>query len=137
MKKSLVKHRELEPHHRYQLEIIFLFTVGLLLLLPYYLIMEEFRVNMLDWQWYFFWPWMSFFVLYSMYMRRKIRPEERIKPLKRPIVHWVLLGLVIVFYNLQPGSLEKLQSIDLMFIIFSIFLADSYWDFRNMVTRNQ
>jgi hypothetical protein len=122
----------LHPHHIYQLEIIFLFAVGVFLLFPFYLIVEEYRLDMTMWQWYFMIPWMSFFTIYSLRERNKIPAEERINPLKRPIVHWVLLGIGIVFIHIQPIDYERIYSIDIAFSIFSIFLADSYWDFRNL-----
>lgn len=130
--KGFKKHKDLEPHHRYQLEVVLLFSASLLLLLPYYLIMEEMRVDMHMWQWYFFWPWLIFYTLYSLRIRKKITLAERISPLKRPIVHWVLLGILMVLFHLQPDTLNHLKSVDLMFVIFSLFLADSYWDFKNI-----
>jgi len=130
--KGFKKHKDLEPHHRYQLEVIFLFFASLLLLLPYYLIMEEMLVDMHIWQWYFFWPWLIFYTIYSLKIRKDIKESERINPLKRPIIHWALLGIVIVLLHLQPSTLNRLQSVDLMFVIFSIFLADSYWDFKKI-----
>ena len=130
--KRFVKHSDLAPHHRYQLEVIFVFTLGLILLLPYYLIIEEFRLDMNVFQWYFFWPWTLFYVMYSLNTRKKIKPEERINPIKRHIGYWVLLGLLIIFVHLQPSTLNRMQSLDLMFIILSLFLADSYWDFKQI-----
>lgn len=128
---GFTSHRSLEPHHRYQLEVIFLFTFGLLLFLPFYLALQEFDIDIQTWQWAFFCPWMLFYGWYSMDMRKKIKPEEKISPLKRPIGHWVLLGLTIVFFQIQPTNLKHIYSLDLMFFIFSLFLADSYWDFTS------
>ena len=125
-----IKHHNLSAHHRYQLEVVLLFAVGFFLYIPYFIFMEEYNLEMQVWQWYFFWPWMIFYILYSLNTRRKIRQEARISPLRRPIAHWVLLGVSLIALHIQPTDLEKLQSVDLMFIIFSLFMADSYWDFR-------
>ena len=132
--KGFIQHKNLEPHHRYQLEVIFLFTFGLLLFLPFYLAINEFDMDLQKWQWVFFWPWMLFYGIYSLNMRKKIKPEERISPLKRPIAHWVLLGLAIIFFQIQPHTVEHIYSLDLMFFIFSLFLADSYWDFNSKLS---
>jgi hypothetical protein len=131
---GFIKHKSLEPHHRYQLEVIFLFAFGLLLFLPFYLALDEFDINMQTWQWVFFCPWMLFYIIYSLSMRKKITPEERVNPLKRPIAHWVLLGLTIVSFQMQPQNLTHIYSLDLMFFIFSLFLADSYWDFTSRLS---
>lgn len=127
-----LRHYELQPHHKYQLEVVLLFVFGFFLYIPYHLLMEELGLELTVWQWYFFWPWMTFYALYTFNTRRKIKARERINPLKRPIGHWVLLGIALTALHLQPGDLEQLQSLDLMFAVFSLFLADSYWDFTNI-----
>jgi|SRR3989338_4449854 len=128
----LLKHCELQPHHKYQLEVVLLFVFGFFLYIPYHLLLDELQLETQTWQWYFFWPWMIFYVLYTFNTRRKIKPSERIAPLKRPIGHWVLLGVALTALHLEPGDLRQLQSLDLMFAVFSLFLADSYWDFTNI-----
>jgi len=80
-------------------------------------------------QWYFTIPWTAIFVAWGLTLRGKIPQGERITPLKRPIVHWVLLGIAIIAYQLEPVNLERYYSFDLTFVIFTLFLADSYWDF--------
>lgn len=127
---ELKKHHQLQPRHKYQLEVIFLFVTGLFLFVPYYLILDEFGLDKLKYQWYFFWPFMAFYIIYSLYTRNKIRDEEKINPYKRHLVYWMLLGLIIIFFQIQPNDLEKLQSIDISFLVFTLFLADSYWDFK-------
>jgi len=126
------KHCDLSPHHRYQLEIIFLYTVCLFLFIPYYLFLEEFQLDKSSYQWYFFFPFMIFYTVYSLNTRNKITDEEKINPRKRHIIHWVLFGLIVIFMQLQPSDLSKLQSVDLSFFVFSLFLADSYWDFKKI-----
>ena len=94
--------------------------------------MKTYNVAIETWQWYFFWPWMIFYVIYCLHERNKIGPEKRISPLKRPIVHWVLLGLTSLALLLQPNDLEKMHSLNYAFIVFSLFIADGYWDFREL-----
>jgi hypothetical protein len=127
-----LSHASLAPHHKYQLEVIFLFIAGFFLFFPFYYILEMYHLNQQAWQWVFFVPWMAFYAVYSLRTRASIPPEERINPLKRPLVHWILLGLSIVFLHMQPTKLDHMVSIDIAFSIFSLFLADSYWDFTEM-----
>ncbi len=127
----LTKYSDLLPHHRYQLEVILLFAIGIFLFIPYYLFMDEFNLNMDRWQWYFFVPWIVFYAIYSLNMRSQTKPEEAITPLKRPIVHWALLGILIIFFHLQTNGAVLLRSVDIMFAIATVFLADSYWDFKH------
>lgn len=125
----LQQHHELCPHHRYQLEVIFLFVFGFFLLFPYYLLIEELGLETELWQWAFSAPWILFYSWYSLATRDKIPKSERRRPMKRPIGHWILLGLALLLLHLQPTNLKNLYSFDLMFAAFTLFLADSYWDF--------
>ncbi|MFA4831378.1 MAG: hypothetical protein WC862_04425 [Patescibacteria group bacterium] len=127
-----LSHHRLHPRHIYQLEIIFLFAAGIFLMFPYYLLVEEYRLDMTVWQWYYIIPWMIFYTLYGLKQRAKIPADERISPLKRPIGHWMLLGITIIMIHLQPINLERIYGIDAAFAILSLFLADSYWDFKKL-----
>jgi hypothetical protein len=80
-------------------------------------------------QWYFTLPWTALYMYMGLKFREKIPKGERISPLKRPIVHWILLGIAIIAYQLEPVNLMRYYSFDFTFIIFTLFLADSYWDF--------
>ena len=130
------KRCHLDRFHRYQLEVIFLFVFGFFLFFPYYILVEELMLDMQVWQWYFFFPWMGFYVVYSLWVRNRIPASERNRPLKRPIVHWLLLGIFwLCFFHIQPVDLEKSRAIDYAFAIFTFFLADSYWDFHERICR--
>jgi hypothetical protein len=129
---SSLKHHNLSTHHHYQFSVIFLFIFGFFLFFPYYLLMQEFNLNIHLWQWFFFVPWMIFYIYYSLKQRSKIPPQEQKNPLVRPIGHWVLLGLSIVFLMYQPSDLRDMDSINIAFIILSLFVADGYWDYRNL-----
>ncbi len=124
------KHHHLPAHHHYQMACIFLFIFGFFFFFPYYIIMSEYNLDMQTYQWYFFIPWMLFYIIYCLKERIKIGEEERVGPMKRPIIHWIILGLSIVYMATQSNDLEKLQSLYYAFIIFSLFVADGYWDFR-------
>ncbi len=126
----LIPHHELTIHERYRLEVFFLYVSGFFLLFPFYMFVELYGFDSTVWQWYFFVPWMLFYIVYSLRMRAGIPAREEVKPLKRHIIHWVLLGLTIIFIHLQPSSLSDLRSFDYSFMIFTLFLADSYWDFK-------
>ncbi|PIR75503.1 MAG: hypothetical protein CO030_00950 [Candidatus Magasanikbacteria bacterium CG_4_9_14_0_2_um_filter_42_11] len=122
-------HNELHPHHIYQLEVIFLFFIGFCLFFAYFLIMDYCRVDMAVAQWYFVAPWTAVYTLWCLKLRTRIPTAERISPLKRPIIHWMLFGILLLAYQLQPVDLARLYSFDITFFVFTIFLADSYWDF--------
>ena len=84
--------------------------------------MSEYNLDMQTYQWYFFIPWMLFYIIYCLKERIKIGEEERVGPMKRPIIHWIILGLSIVYMATQSNDLEKLQSLYYAFIIFSLWI---------------
>ncbi len=127
------KHHNLSAHHHYQIGAIFLFIFGFFLFFPFYMLVQELNLDILDWQWYFFWPWLIFYVVYCMQMRSKIPPDELRSPLLRPIGHWVLLGITTLMLYLQPAPLHSLKTIDIAFLVLSVFVADGYWDFRKLL----
>ena len=127
------KHHNLSAHHHYQIGAIFLFFFGFFLFFPFYMLVQELNLDILDWQWYFFWPWLIFYVVYCLQMRSKIPPNELRSPLLRPIGHWVLLGITTLMLYLQPAPLHSLRTIDIAFLVLSVFVADGYWDFRKIM----
>ena len=126
------KHHDLTAHHHYQITVIFLFIFLIFLFVPFYFLVEEYHLDLQEYQWYFFIPMLIFYTVYCLKERGKIEPGERIDPLKRPIMHWVLLGISLIILHLQPqeNHLEKITALNWAFLIFSLFMADSYWDFK-------
>ncbi len=125
------KHTDLEPHHKYQLEVILLFVAGFFLFFPYYYLVEDvYQLNMEALQWYFFIPWITFYVFVSLRTRAKVTTREYIPARKRHTGYWILLGIALVWLQIENIALTPLYSLDIMYIVFSLFLADSYWDFR-------
>lgn len=94
--------------------------------------MVEFNLDKDFWQWVFFAPWLTFYIIYNLIQRNKISKAEERNPINRPIIHWVLLGLSLLAIQLQPNDLEKMKSINVMFIVFSLFVADGYWDYKTL-----
>lgn len=130
------KHTDLEPHHMYQLEVIFLFVAGFFLFFPFYFLVENvYLLNMHTWQWYFFWPWIMIYTLLSLRTRSKVQKREYTPARKRHTTYWIVLGITIVWIQIQHISLTPLYTLDIMYMVFSLFLADSYWDFRDTTTR--
>ncbi len=82
--------------------------------------------------WYIVILWSLGYTGYCLRLRDSIGPSERISPLKRPIGHWVILGIALIYLNvLETAEAQRLYpAINFSFIIFTLFLSDSYWDFK-------
>lgn len=130
--KWTIAHPHICAHHRYQLEVIFLFIAGFFLIFPYYLFLETYGLSVETWQWLFFIPWLAFYISYCLYERNQIPDTEMRAPLIRPIGHWVIFGLSLVVMHEESQLFHGLgtEALDLAFIVFSLFLADSYLDFH-------
>ncbi len=127
-----IKHQHLCPHHHYQMTVILTYFFSFFILFPFYLLLDELKLDKNVWQWFFFVPWTIIYILYNLKQRAKIKDTERIEPLKRPIIHWIILGITITALLIQPINLEgRMIILDYSFIIFTLFVADGYWDFKN------
>lgn len=127
-----IKHHCLCPHHHYQMTVILTYFFSFFIFFPFYLLLDELKLDKNIWQWSFFIPWIIIYSFYNLKQRMKIKDNERINPLKRPIIHWLLLGITIIALLIQPIDLSgRLIVLDYSFIVFSIFVADGYWNFKN------
>lgn len=76
--------------------------------------------------------WIVAYTAYGLWLRSRIPDQARVDGLQRPILHWVLLGIAIVYFNVvRPSDFQFLYPIiNLGFIVFTLFSADAHWDFR-------
>ena len=91
--------------------------------------MKDAGLDIATYQWYFTIPWTIVYTLSCLWLRSNVPPGDQIAPLKRPLVHWVLLGILLIAYQTVPTDLSRLYSFDIPFIVFTLFMADAYWDF--------
>lgn len=118
------------PHHRYQLDVILLFSSGVFLLIPYLYLLEEYQLSIITWQWAFFIPFMLLYISYSLLLRSRIDHSEYVPPLKRTLIPWILLGTTIIsWWYVSPPRLTMPMALPIAFVIASIFVVDAYYDF--------
>ncbi|HBU07245.1 MAG TPA: hypothetical protein DEB09_04135 [Candidatus Magasanikbacteria bacterium] len=127
-----LKHHYLNPLHHYQMDVVLLFVIYFFSFIYYFVKIDSYGLDINTYQWYFFIPLILLYSIYNLKQRNKIAPKEFVSPLKRPIAHWILLGISSIAIYLQPLDLvNRPQSLIFAFIIFSLFFADGYWDFKN------
>jgi len=128
------KHHHLNAHHLYQINVILWFILYFVLFITYFVYTDKFDVDINTYQWYLFVPFMTFYIVYNLWLRNRIPTREEIAPLRRPLIHWILLGISSIFLYTNSVDLEvRPASIILAFIIFTLFAADGYWDFKEKV----
>jgi len=130
--------QQLSPLHHYQLGIVFLFVFSFCLFVAYLLVLENNNLDQRAWGWYFIVPWTAIYSAYCLRLRNRVTPAERVSPLKRPLGHWIVLGLSIIYFNaVKDSEFQRIYpAFNFAFLIFTVFLADSYWDFKKLKYRN-
>ncbi len=120
---------------KYQLEIVFLFfgLTGIL-----WSVLSLLNLQGLDahkFEWYVALPALIFYIVMLLKIRKRIKHQEHRALTGRSLAYWLALGVVLFASYDTPLSVLDYWSLEIMFILFTIFLADSYWDFRNLTFR--
>ncbi len=76
--------------------------------------------------------WLVLYTLYCFHLRNKVEDKENISAYKFPLIHWTLLGVTMIYFNMvRPSDFQFLFPIvNIGFIIFTLFSADAHWDFK-------
>lgn len=129
-----LRYSHLNPHHHYQMEVALWFIIYFFGFLIFYVYTDKWDLDINTYQWFFFFPLIIIYILNNFRLRNKISPEHRVNPTRRPILHWIMLGISCIMLYTNSIHLEhRPESIILAFIIFSIFFADGYWDFKDKI----
>ncbi len=116
--KFLARHpHRLSPLHHYQLGVIFSFVLGMFFYVVYLVFLENYNLEEMRWGWYYIIPWAVIYITYCLHLRNNTTGKEKINALKRPIIHWVILGISLLYFN--AIKINEFQTL----------MADCYWDF--------
>lgn len=76
--------------------------------------------------------WLVLYTVYCFYLRNKVADKTKLAAYKFPIIHWALLGVAMIYFNVvRPSEFQFLYPlINIGFIIFTLFSADAHWDFK-------
>lgn len=122
---------------KYQVDIIFLyFSLMFLSWVLFYLIQEYFNTDPHEVEWYINGPLLLYYVVYLWQTRDHIKLADRRRLTSRTLFYWLILGIVLFATNYTPVVVDEYLSSKLFFIVFTVFLADSYWDFKKMTWKN-
>jgi len=117
---------------KYQLDIIFLFFALIIILGVYFLILYGLELDAHDYEWFLGGPLILFYSLYIWNIRQKINIHERRKVTGKTLFYWISLGIILFSGYSTPLTAIDHITVDIFFIVFTLFLADSYWDFRKL-----
>ena len=117
---------------KYQLDIVFLFFGISSVMWTIFYIINSFGADPHDYEWIVAAPLLAIYFLCLWHIREEINKHDRRALTGKTLLYWIALGLVFFFSYASPLPAKDYWSIEILFIIFTIFLADSYWDFRKM-----
>lgn len=117
---------------KYQLDIIFLFFALLMIIGLLFYGLSSFGEDPHNFQWYTAGPLIVLYFAYVWEIRNKINISERRGVTGKTLVYWIALGITLFISFDGPIPAREYLTIDILFIIFTLLLADSYWDFKKI-----
>lgn len=117
---------------KYQLDIIFLFIAILVFIGLVFYGLSYFGEDPHNFEWYTAGPLIILYFAYVWEIRSKINISERRKLTGKTLTYWIVLGIIIFTNFDSPLPARQYITIDILFIIFTLLLADSYWDFKKL-----
>ena len=117
---------------KYQLDIIFLFFALLIIIGLVFFGLSSFGEDPHNFEWYTAGPLIVLYFAYVWEIRNKINISERRGMTGKTLVYWIALGITLFISFDSPIPAREYLTIDILFIIFTLLLADSYWDFKKI-----
>ena len=121
---------------KYQLDIIFLFFSFLIFIWLFLLGLEYFDADPRQYEWYIAAPFLILYVVSLLKIRERINISDRRAPTGKTMIYWMALGITIIASYSSPLPAADFLTIDILFLAFTLFLADSYWDFKKITLKN-
>ena len=117
---------------KYQLDIIFLFLALLIFIGLLFFGLSSFGEDPHRFEWYTAGPLIVLYFCYIWEIRNKIQLSERRNITTKSLLYWIALGITLFVSFAGPVSAKEYLTVDILFIIFTLLLADSYWDFKKI-----
>lgn len=117
---------------KYQLDVIFLFFAVLILIWIGFYLLKNYGINPHEYEWYIAGPLILFYLIHLWKIRASISLADRRAHTTKSMIYWIALGVMIFMSYSTPIEARDYWSINVLFIIFTLLLADSYWDFKKV-----
>ncbi|OGH70336.1 MAG: hypothetical protein A2754_01190 [Candidatus Magasanikbacteria bacterium RIFCSPHIGHO2_01_FULL_47_8] len=120
---------------KYQLDIIFLFFGISSITWTIFYFIKSFGKDPHNYEWYVGAPLLAIYCAVLWRIREKINRHDRRELTGATLFYWITFGLVLFLSYAAPLPAREYWSIETFFIIFTIFLADSYWNFKKLTLK--
>lgn len=121
---------------RYQLDIIFLYFALALLLWSSFYVLQYLGADPHQYEWHIGLPAVALYFAFLWRRRERIEASEHRALTGTTLLYWIALGILLFFTYAAPLPAADYWSLEALFILFTLFLADSYWDFRKLTIKN-
>ena len=121
---------------RYQLDIIFLFFAFGVIMRVSFVTLQGLGIDPHGIEWYIAGPLIALYAAYLGDIRGRISLADRRQLTGKSLAYWIALGIVVSITYSQPLAANEYWSMDILLLLFTLFLADSYWDFRALRLKN-
>ena len=121
---------------KYQLDIIFIFFVLIILSWSTLFGLQYLNVDPHRYEWVVTGPLILLYVIWLKTIREQIRLSERRQLTGKTLAYWITLLITLFLTYSTPLPARDYWSIKTLFIVFTLFLADSYWDFRSITFKS-
>lgn len=121
---------------KYQLDIIFLFFSLILIMWSYFYSLKYLGVDPHRYEWFVATPLLIFYTIYIYKIRTKIALIDRRSLTTKSLIYWILLGVSLFSTYTTPIPATDYWSLNALFFAFTLFLADSYWDFASITLKS-
>ncbi len=120
---------------KYQLDIVFLFIAFSLIIWLAFFLLKFLGADPHKYELFIAAPIIFLYFAYLWKMRSKIRLKDRRSVTSKSMIYWIILGITLFATYSTPVSASDYWSIEVLFLIFTLLLADSYWDFKALTLK--
>lgn len=121
---------------KYQLDIIFLFFALILIMWSYFYGLKYLGVDPHRYEWLVAGPLLFFYIAYIFKIRSQVAIVDRRNLTTKSLVYWITLGVSSFSTYTTPIPAKDYWSLNALFLVFTLFLADSYWDFKSITLKS-
>lgn len=126
----------MEKLRRYQLEIIGPFLAMVIVLWAAWWQLAAADVDPHRYEWLLGGPFIAGYTIFLLSRRSRISGHERRRLTGATLLYWILLGMILLLSYAAPLPAGTYWTSEILFVIFTLFLADSYWDFKKLTLKN-
>jgi hypothetical protein len=115
---------------------MFFFFISLVFIWTIFYFIKKHGGDPHAYEWLITFPVIIVSVIALFKIRDRIKLSDRRAITGRSLLYWIILGVSLFLSYKTPVPASDYWSINTIFILATLFLADSYWDFKGITIKN-